>query len=62
MVQNFFGKGQIPATSVNFEGVAVVFRFTNKSPISTLDARLRGGTDKQLLTSATRWREGAAPP
>ena len=31
-------------------------------PISTLDARLRGGTDKQLLTSATRWREGAAPP
>ena len=53
----------VPApTMQHFEGVAVVFRFTNKSPISTLDARLRGGTDKQLLTSATRWREGAAPP
>jgi hypothetical protein len=53
----------VPApTMQHFEGVAVVFRFTNKSPISTLDARLRGGTDKQLLTSANRWREGAAPP
>ncbi|HEV8467976.1 MAG TPA: hypothetical protein VGR46_00080, partial [Candidatus Limnocylindria bacterium] len=53
----------VPAPTIqHFEGIAVVFRFNNKPPISTLDTRLRGGTDKQLLTSATRWREGAAPP
>ncbi len=53
----------VPAPTIqHFEGIAVVFRFTNKSPISTLDGRLRGGTDKQLLTSANRWWEGAAPP
>ena len=53
----------VPAPTIqHFEGIAVVFRFNNRSPISTLDSRLRGGTDKQLLTSATRWREGAAPP
>jgi hypothetical protein len=53
----------VPAPTIqHFEGIAVVFKFTNKSPISTLDARLRGGTDKQLLTSAHQWWEGAAPP
>src|SRR2546425_2168773 len=53
----------VPAPTIqHFEGIAVVFRFTNKSPISTLDGRLRGGTDKQLLTAANRWWEGAAPP
>jgi hypothetical protein len=46
-------------TSQHFEGVAVVFKFENKSPISTLDAHLRGGTDKQLLASATEWRRQA---
>jgi hypothetical protein len=48
----------VPApTNQHFEGVAVVFTFENKSPISTLDAHLRGGTDKQLLASATEWRQ-----
>ena len=54
----------VPApTMQHFEGIAVVFKFNNnKSTISTLNSRLRGGTDKQLLTSATQWWEGAAPP
>ena len=46
-------------TMQHFEGVAVVFTFDNKSPVSTLDAHLRGGTDKQLLASATKWRSEA---
>jgi hypothetical protein len=50
----------IPAPTVqHFEGVAVVFTFTDNSEISTLDAHLRGGTDKQLLTSATEWQRAA---
>jgi hypothetical protein len=53
----------VPAPTIqHFEGIAVVFNFNNKSPISTLNGRLRGGTDKQLLTSAHQWWEGAAPP
>jgi hypothetical protein len=47
----------VPAPTVqHFEGVAVVFTFDDNTQISTLDAHLRGGTDKQLLTSATEWR------
>ena len=49
-------------TAQHFEGIAVVFRFQGKSNVSTLDGRLRGGTDKQLLTSATAWREGRTNP
>ena len=50
----------IPAPTVqHFEGVAVVFTFDDNSQISTLDAHLRGGTDKQLLTSATEWQREA---
>jgi len=49
-------------TAQHFEGIAVVFRFQGKSNVTTLDARLRGGTDKQLLTSATAWREGRTNP
>ena len=50
----------VPAPTVqHFEGVAVVFSFDDNSTISTLDAHLRGGTDKQLLTSATQWQRGA---
>ena len=50
----------VPAPTVqHFEGVAVVFSFDDNSQISTLDAHLRGGTDKQLLTSATEWRRSA---
>ena len=50
----------IPAPTVqHFEGVAVVFTFDDNSQISTLDAHLRGGTDKQLLTSATEWKRDA---
>jgi hypothetical protein len=43
-------------TQQHFEGVAVLFTFDDDSPVSTRDAHLRGGTDKQLLTSATEWR------
>jgi hypothetical protein len=50
----------VPApTMQHFEGVAIVFTFDDNSQISTLDAHLRGGTDKQLLTSATEWQRGA---
>jgi len=50
----------VPAPTVqHFEGVAVLFSFDDNSTISTLDAHLRGGTDKQLLTSATQWQRGA---
>jgi hypothetical protein len=50
----------VPAPTVqHFEGVAVVFTFDDNSQISTLDAHLRGGTDKQLLTSATEWKREA---
>ncbi len=50
----------VPAPTVqHFEGVAVVFTFDDNSQISTLDAHLRGGTDKQLLTSATEWQRQA---
>ena len=48
----------VMAGGVNYNGIWAALG----QPISPLDARLRGGTDKQLLTSATRWREGAAPP
>jgi len=46
-------------TMQHFEGVAVVFTFNDNSQISTLDAHLRGGTDKQLLTSAQEWQRRA---
>lgn len=46
-------------TLQHFEGVAVVFKFDDKSSLSTLDAHLRGGTDKQLLASATKWKAEA---
>ena len=50
----------VPAPTVqHFEGVAVIFTFEDNSQISTLDAHLRGGTDKQLLTSATQWQREA---
>ena len=50
----------VPASiSQHFEGIAVVFHFQSKSPISTLDSHLRGGTDKQLQTSATTWCKDA---
>jgi hypothetical protein len=50
----------VPAPTVqHFEGVAVVFTFDDNSQISTLDAHLRGGTDKQLLTSSTEWQRQA---
>ncbi|MEK6226077.1 MAG: hypothetical protein AABM40_07230 [Chloroflexota bacterium] len=50
----------VPAPTVqHFEGVAVIFTFTDNSQVSTLDAHLRGGTDKQLLTSATQWQREA---
>ncbi len=50
----------VPAPTVqHFEGVAVVFTFNDNSEITTLDAHLRGGTDKQLLTSATEWKREA---
>ena len=49
-------------TSQHFEGVAVVFTFKDKGPLSTLDGRLRGGSDRQLVSSAEKWRaEHAAP-
>jgi hypothetical protein len=49
-------------TTQHFEGVAVVFTFKDKGPVSTLDGRLRGGSDRQLVTSAQKWRaEHAAP-
>jgi hypothetical protein len=49
-------------TSQHFEGVAVVFTFKDKGPLSTLDGRLRGGSDRQLVTSAEKWRaEDGAP-
>lgn len=46
-------------TVQHFEGFAVVFTFNDNSQISTLDGRLRGGTDRQLLTSATEWQRQA---
>jgi hypothetical protein len=50
----------VPAPTLqHFEGVAVIFMFDDGSEISTLDAHLRGGTDKQLLTSATEWQRAA---
>jgi hypothetical protein len=49
-------------TVQHFEGVAVVFTFKDKGPLSTLDARVRGGTDKQLLVSAAKWREEHSAP
>jgi len=50
----------VPAPTLqHFEGVAVVFTFTDGAQITTLDAHLRGGTDKQLLTSATEWQRQA---
>jgi len=49
-------------TTQHFEGVAVVFTFKDKGPLSTLDGRLRGGSDRQLVTSAEKWRaEHLAP-
>ena len=49
-------------TTQHFEGVAVVFTFRDKGPLSTLDGRLRGGSDRQLVTSAEKWRaEHSAP-
>ena len=49
-------------TTQHFEGVAVVFTFRDKGPLSTLDGRLRGGSDRQLVTSAEKWRaEHLAP-
>jgi hypothetical protein len=49
-------------TTQHFEGVAVVFTFKDKGPLSTLDGRLRGGSDRQLVTSAEKWRaEHPAP-
>ena len=49
-------------TTQHFEGVAVVFTFKDKGPVSTLDGRLRGGSDKQLITSAAKWREEHSAP
>jgi hypothetical protein len=47
----------VPAPTLqHFEGVAVVFTFDDNTQITTLDAHLRGGTDKQLLASATEWQ------
>jgi hypothetical protein len=48
-------------TTQHFEGVAVVFTFKDKGPLSTLDGRLRGGSDRQLVTSAQKWRAEHAP-
>ncbi|MGH2473128.1 MAG: hypothetical protein ACRDG6_12200 [Candidatus Limnocylindria bacterium] len=48
-------------TTQHFEGVAVVFTFKDKGPLSTLDGRLRGGSDRQLVTSAEKWRAEHAP-
>jgi hypothetical protein len=49
-------------TFQHFEGIAVVFEISDHSPVSTLNSHLRGGTDKQLITSATAWREGRTSP
>jgi hypothetical protein len=49
-------------TTQHFEGVAVVFTFTDKGPLSTLDGRLRGGSDRQLVTSAEKWRKEHTAP
>jgi len=50
----------VPAPTLqHFEGIAVVFTFSDNSQVTTLDAHLRGGTDKQLLSSATEWRRQA---
>jgi len=48
-------------TTQHFEGVAVVFTFKDKGPLSTLDGRLRGGSDRQLVTSSQKWRAEHAP-
>jgi hypothetical protein len=48
-------------TIQHFEGVAVVFTFKDRGPLSTLDGRLRGGSDRQLVTSAEKWRAEHAP-
>ena len=46
----------VPApTQQHFEGFAVVFSFNNRGHVSTLDGHLRGGTDKQLFDTATKW-------
>jgi hypothetical protein len=49
-------------TTQHFEGVAVVFTFKDKGPLSTLDGRLRGGSDRQLVTSAEKWRAEHSTP
>ena len=49
-------------TTQHFEGIAVVFTFKDKGPVSTLDGRLRGGSDRQLITSAAKWREEHGAP
>jgi hypothetical protein len=49
-------------TTQHFEGVAVVFTFKDKGPLSTLDGRLRGGSDRQLVTSAEKWRKEHPAP
>jgi hypothetical protein len=49
-------------TFQHFEGIAVVFEISDHSPVSTLNSHLRGGTDKQLIASATAWREGRTSP
>src|SRR5438876_3826183 len=50
----------VPAPTLqHFEGVAVVFTFRDGAQITSLDAHLRGGTDKQLLTSAAEWQRQA---
>jgi hypothetical protein len=48
-------------TTQHFEGVAVVFTFKDKGPVTTRDGRLRGGSDRQLVTSAQKWRGEHAP-
>src|SRR5438128_601244 len=50
----------VPApANQHHEGFAVVFRFENKSTVTTLGHDLRGGTDKQLQRRATEWRDAA---
>jgi len=49
-------------TTQHFEGVAVVFTFKDKGPLSTLDGRLRGGSDRQLVSSAEKWRSEHSAP
>jgi hypothetical protein len=57
---NVTGIETIPAPTVqHFEGIAVVFTFKDQSPVSTLDGRLHGGTDKQLFEAANTWWSAA---